>query len=158
MDRQEAAAHTLLAASQTHVGNTSGGDSGDTVDGDASSGRRGHRAAAAVPRALVIDGPSLLTAFADPTGAAPAALLAFATRCRAVVACRVSPDQKRAVVRWVKQGVAGVRTLAIGDGANDVAMIQVPLSLVPLSLTYLIRSRLPPPPRSLPRRSLSPDR
>ena len=52
------------------------------------------------------------------------ALLSFSNRCRAVVACRVSPDQKRSMVKLVKQGVPGVRTLSIGDGANDVAMIQ----------------------------------
>lgn len=51
-------------------------------------------------------------------------LLLLARSCAAVVACRVSPDQKREMVRLIKQGVRGVRTLAIGDGANDVAMIQ----------------------------------
>ena len=44
--------------------------------------------------------------------------------CKAVVGCRVSPDQKREMVNMIKVGVEGVRTLAIGDGANDVAMIQ----------------------------------
>jgi len=44
--------------------------------------------------------------------------------CKAVVACRVSPDQKREMVNLVKTTVPGVRTLSIGDGANDVAMIQ----------------------------------
>jgi P-type E1-E2 ATPase len=38
---------------------------------------------------------------------------------------RVSPDQKREMVNMIKTGVPGVRTLSIGDGANDVAMIQV---------------------------------
>jgi magnesium-transporting ATPase (P-type) len=37
---------------------------------------------------------------------------------------RVSPDQKREMVHLIKTEVPGVRTLAIGDGANDVAMIQ----------------------------------
>jgi magnesium-transporting ATPase (P-type) len=44
--------------------------------------------------------------------------------CQAVVGCRVSPDQKREMVHLIKFGVPGVRTLSIGDGANDVAMIQ----------------------------------
>jgi len=43
---------------------------------------------------------------------------------QAVVCCRMSPDQKREVVDMVKSGVRGVRTLAVGDGANDVAMIK----------------------------------
>ena len=37
---------------------------------------------------------------------------------------RVSPDQKREMVNMIKTGIKGVRTLSIGDGANDVAMIQ----------------------------------
>ena len=77
------------------------------------------------PRALIIDGPALITAMdgqAHPS--LRAALLAFAKLCNAVVACRVSPDQKRQMVDLIKRGVPGVQTLAVGDGANDVAMIQ----------------------------------
>ena len=51
-------------------------------------------------------------------------LLKFSQRCKAVVGCRVSPDQKREMVNMIKEGVPGVRTLSIGDGANDVAMIR----------------------------------
>jgi len=74
------------------------------------------------PRALIIDGPSLIIAMDDAE--VKQSLLNLSTRCRAVVGCRVSPDQKRAMVNLIKTGVKGVRTLAIGDGANDVAMIQ----------------------------------
>jgi len=49
--------------------------------------------------------------------------LALASRCRAVICCRVSPLQKAAVVSLVKKNLDTV-TLAIGDGANDVSMIQ----------------------------------
>ena len=38
---------------------------------------------------------------------------------------RVSPSQKADVVRMVKAKVKDSITLAIGDGANDVSMIQV---------------------------------
>jgi len=48
--------------------------------------------------------------------------LAVATRCKAVVCCRVSPLQKAQVTQLVKS--RGETTLAIGDGANDVGMIQ----------------------------------
>lgn len=41
-----------------------------------------------------------------------------------MICCRVSPLQKALVVRLVKDGL-GVMALAIGDGANDVSMIQV---------------------------------
>ena len=36
----------------------------------------------------------------------------------------MSPKQKALVVRLVKDGIPGTITLAIGDGANDVSMIQ----------------------------------
>ena len=42
--------------------------------------------------------------------------------CAAVVCCRVSPKQKALVTALVKS--TGVITLGIGDGANDVSMIQ----------------------------------
>lgn len=42
--------------------------------------------------------------------------------CAAVVCCRVSPKQKALVTALVKS--TGVVTLGIGDGANDVGMIQ----------------------------------
>ena len=47
------------------------------------------------------------------------------SRCAAVVCCRVSPNQKAEVVSLVKskQGAHTI-TLAIGDGANDCAMIK----------------------------------
>ncbi|CAN0356758.1 unnamed protein product, partial [Scytosiphon promiscuus] len=41
-----------------------------------------------------------------------------------VIGCRLSPDQKRALVALVRENVPGTRTLSIGDGANDVPMIQ----------------------------------
>ncbi|EDQ89125.1 uncharacterized protein MONBRDRAFT_8524 [Monosiga brevicollis MX1] len=49
--------------------------------------------------------------------------LELAKLCKAVIACRVSPLQKAEIVRAVKESEAAI-TLAIGDGANDVGMIQ----------------------------------
>ena len=50
--------------------------------------------------------------------------LALATNCKAVICCRVSPDQKRQVVALVAKFVSPTpMTLSIGDGANDVPMI-----------------------------------
>jgi len=46
----------------------------------------------------------------------------FANKCKAVVACRVSPSQKAEVCKCVKMYLQKT-TLCIGDGANDVAMI-----------------------------------
>ncbi len=52
------------------------------------------------------------------------AFLQLATICQAVVGCRMSPDEKRQLVVLVKSKLPGARTLCIGDGANDVPMIQ----------------------------------
>jgi len=85
----------------------------------ASTGKNG------MQRALIIDGPSLLIALADTgSNGVRELLLSFSRYCKVVVGCRVSPDQKREMVNLVKEGVPGVRTLSVGDGANDVAMIQ----------------------------------
>ncbi len=49
--------------------------------------------------------------------------LRLAKLCKAVIACRVSPLQKAEIVKLVKNSEKAI-TLAIGDGANDVGMIQ----------------------------------
>jgi phospholipid-translocating ATPase len=50
-------------------------------------------------------------------------LLQIGLRCEAVICCRVSPLQKAQLVHMIKDNLK-VLTLAIGDGANDVSMIQ----------------------------------
>lgn len=49
--------------------------------------------------------------------------LELGTMCKAVVCCRVTPLQKAQVVELVMDNEKKI-TLAIGDGANDVSMIQ----------------------------------
>ncbi|KAF0707347.1 hypothetical protein AaE_013656 [Aphanomyces astaci] len=49
--------------------------------------------------------------------------LRVALLCRVVIACRCSPSQKARLVELVQVHCADARTLAIGDGANDVPMI-----------------------------------
>ncbi|KAI8889016.1 phospholipid-translocating P-type ATPase [Backusella circina FSU 941] len=70
--------------------------------------------------ALVIDGTTLKYALEPAT---KDQVLGLGMRCSSVICCRVSPKQKAQVVNLVKKGLK-VMTLAIGDGANDVAMIQ----------------------------------
>jgi len=70
---------------------------------------------------LVIDGHALTHAFDDED--TNDLLLALSTRCNTVVCCRVSPLQKAQIVHLIKDNL-GVMCLAIGDGANDVSMIQ----------------------------------
>ncbi|XP_020973107.1 phospholipid-transporting ATPase 3 [Arachis ipaensis] len=70
--------------------------------------------------ALVIDGKCLMYAL-DPS--LRVMLLDLGLNCHAVVCCRVSPLQKAQVTSMVKKGAHKI-TLSIGDGANDVSMIQ----------------------------------
>ncbi|XP_075883885.1 phospholipid-transporting ATPase VD isoform X2 [Nelusetta ayraudi] len=50
--------------------------------------------------------------------------LELSGRCRVVLCCRSTPLQKSQVVQLLREQL-GVMTLAVGDGANDVSMIQV---------------------------------
>uniref|UniRef100_A0A5F9CUY8 Phospholipid-transporting ATPase n=1 Tax=Oryctolagus cuniculus TaxID=9986 RepID=A0A5F9CUY8_RABIT len=50
-------------------------------------------------------------------------LVELACQCPAVVCCRCSPTQKAHVVKLLQQHT-GRRTCAVGDGGNDVSMIQ----------------------------------
>lgn len=70
---------------------------------------------------LVINGIALGHALDNPF--TKELLLKIGVRCLAVVCCGVSPLQKALVVKLVKDGLQTM-TLAIGDGANDVSMIQ----------------------------------
>ena len=71
--------------------------------------------------AIVIDGDALKLALYGED--IRRKFLLLCKNCRAVLCCRVSPSQKAAVVKLVKDSL-DVMTLAIGDGSNDVAMIQ----------------------------------
>ncbi|KAK3945765.1 putative phospholipid-transporting ATPase DNF3 [Diplogelasinospora grovesii] len=46
------------------------------------------------------------------------------TRVDSVICCRASPSQKATLVKCIRHQVPSSVTLAIGDGANDIAMIQ----------------------------------
>ncbi|KAI7713286.1 putative phospholipid-transporting, partial [Hortaea werneckii] len=70
--------------------------------------------------ALVIDGKSLTFALEKDM---EKLFLDLAVMCKAVICCRVSPLQKALVVKLVKRHLKSI-LLAIGDGANDVSMIQ----------------------------------
>ncbi len=70
--------------------------------------------------ALIIDGKSLTYALEKGLDKE---FLDLAVLCKAVICCRVSPLQKALVVKLVKRNLKAL-LLAIGDGANDVSMIQ----------------------------------
>eukprot|EP00250_Pteridium_aquilinum_P014699 c22146_g2_i1 orf=517-4191(-) len=70
--------------------------------------------------ALIIDGKALNFALGkDFEGD----LMQLAIKCSSVICCRVSPKQKAMITKLVKEST-GTITLGIGDGANDVGMIQ----------------------------------
>ncbi|XP_033977346.1 probable phospholipid-transporting ATPase VB [Trematomus bernacchii] len=70
--------------------------------------------------ALVIDGRTLTMALSSDL---QDRFVDLAKHCRTVLCCRVTPLQKSRVVKVVREKLK-VMTLAVGDGANDVNMIQ----------------------------------
>nr|XP_057934658.1 probable phospholipid-transporting ATPase VD isoform X2 [Doryrhamphus excisus] len=70
---------------------------------------------------LIIDGRTLAWALKEE---AKSRFLEVSSSCKAVICCRSTPLQKSQVVRLVRDQL-NVMTLAVGDGANDVSMIQV---------------------------------
>uniref|UniRef100_A0A8C0BBN5 Phospholipid-transporting ATPase n=1 Tax=Buteo japonicus TaxID=224669 RepID=A0A8C0BBN5_9AVES len=70
---------------------------------------------------LVIDGRTLEHVLHDSL---QSIFLELTEKCRAVVCCQATPLQKSIVVRLVRNKLKAM-TLAVGDGANDVSMIQV---------------------------------
>ncbi|RIA85722.1 hypothetical protein C1645_361307 [Glomus cerebriforme] len=70
----------------------------------------------------IIDGDTLIIIEQDPE--LMDLFMDLSILCEAVICCRVSPCQKALVVRKVREKITNAVTLAIGDGANDIAMIQ----------------------------------
>lgn len=70
--------------------------------------------------ALLIDGKSLGIALNET----PEMFRDVAVKCTAVLCCRLSPLQKSEVVALLRTSSEDYTTAAVGDGANDVSMIQ----------------------------------
>ncbi|CAL5196503.1 unnamed protein product [Lathyrus oleraceus] len=96
----------LLMSRKNEVGNYFDGSSVDVVS---------------TPMALIIDGTSLVYILDNEL---EEELFELSQRCSVVLCCRVAPLQKAGIVSLVKKRTADM-TLAIGDGANDVSMIQM---------------------------------
>ncbi|KAL4803691.1 hypothetical protein BDV18DRAFT_37996 [Aspergillus unguis] len=71
---------------------------------------------------VVIDGQTLSMIEADD--ALRPAFFRLAILVESVICCRASPKQKAFLVKSIRLQVQDSVTLAIGDGANDIAMIQ----------------------------------
>ncbi|TPX10958.1 uncharacterized protein E0L32_008164 [Thyridium curvatum] len=71
---------------------------------------------------VVIDGHTLGVVEADDD--MRVLFFDLVARVDSVICCRASPSQKASLVRCIRERVPDSVTLAIGDGANDIAMIQ----------------------------------
>ncbi|KAL2163003.1 hypothetical protein VTH06DRAFT_6839 [Thermothelomyces fergusii] len=70
----------------------------------------------------VIDGHTL--SVVEDDAALRTLFFDLVARVDSVICCRASPSQKASLVRCIRQQAPSAVTLAIGDGANDIAMIQ----------------------------------
>jgi len=73
-------------------------------------------------KALMVTGSALQALFSSEDG--KQGLLNIAQDCCVLIACRVSPKQKAECVALIRETDEKPVTLAVGDGANDVPMIQ----------------------------------
>ncbi|KAI0123941.1 phospholipid-translocating P-type ATPase [Xylariales sp. AK1849] len=71
---------------------------------------------------VVVDGYTLAMIEVDDT--LKAIFFDLAVRVDSVICCRASPSQKADLVKCIRDTVPSSITLAIGDGSNDIAMIQ----------------------------------
>ena len=71
---------------------------------------------------IIIDGQTLGTIQADDS--LHTCFLNLAILADSVICCRASPSQKAGLVSSIRHRSTQIVTLAIGDGANDIAMIQ----------------------------------
>ncbi len=71
--------------------------------------------------AFIVDGPTLVNIFEYQL---EKDFREVTLKCDAVLCCRMSPGQKAQIVKLIKESKNNPLTCAIGDGANDVSMIQ----------------------------------
>ncbi|SCV04301.1 LANO_0G09362g1_1 [Lachancea nothofagi CBS 11611] len=71
---------------------------------------------------VVIDGGTLTNFEGNPT--LMSVFVELCTKTDSVICCRASPSQKALMVSHIRNTDKSLVTLAIGDGANDIAMIQ----------------------------------
>jgi phospholipid-translocating ATPase len=71
---------------------------------------------------LVVDGKAIAAITKSETYKSK--LSKISTNCHSIVACRLSPVQKSQLVTMIKEADNSYITCAIGDGGNDVSMIQ----------------------------------
>ena len=96
------------------------GEKSNTVELEINEGLVSMKEAVTSVFALVVSGEALLRALKPEI---KPKFLKLAENCSVVLACRVSPQQKADIVKMIRDAHPKIRTLSIGDGANDVNMI-----------------------------------
>ncbi|KAI9846365.1 MAG: hypothetical protein M1838_001316 [Thelocarpon superellum] len=71
---------------------------------------------------VVVDGQTLTVI--QEHGPLMSLFVDLAVQADSVICCRASPSQKASLIKVIRKTVSHSVTLAIGDGANDIAMIQ----------------------------------
>jgi phospholipid-translocating ATPase len=87
---------------------------------------------------VVLDGHTLAVIENDADLKDP--FYSLADSVSSVICCRASPAQKAAIVETIKSRIPGSLTLAIGDGANDISMIQTAVGSLFLTGTLFYRA------------------
>ena len=134
-DMTEATAHTSTAPASTsqnteEKSEEKGDEAITDVDVEAGEGDQAEddrEGSIGENLALVISGPVLEMLLMAQKGDEEGERLLYELTCEAsvVLACRTSPKQKALFVKMIAHNAKGTPvSLAIGDGANDVAMIQ----------------------------------
>lgn len=73
---------------------------------------------------VVVDGNSLATIYSEASRSLEALFLDLVLIADSTICCRAQPSQKAQVVSSIRKRLPNSVTLAVGDGANDIAMIQ----------------------------------
>jgi phospholipid-translocating ATPase len=94
------------------------------------------RSGACTHSVAVIDGNTL--AAVEEDSMLRGLFFALIPNVDSVICCRASPAQKASIVKAIRARVKGALTLAIGDGANDLAMIQASVGGLSLHTRHLM--------------------
>jgi phospholipid-translocating ATPase len=96
-------------------------DGGDLVGRVRSTISTLERAAHSV---VAVDGNTLATIYNEPSRTLEALFFDLVLLADSIICCRAQPSQKAQVVSIIRKRVPNSVTLAVGDGANDITMIQ----------------------------------
>ena len=127
-DKKETAVNVSLSSGHLHPDMTLLDIAGLTSPSLISSKLRSYRQqlepVLAERSGLIVDGETLAVILQTSGSELRRQFCSVSSLCSALVCCRLSPLQKSEVVRMMKSSPGRPVTAAIGDGGNDVSMIQ----------------------------------